>query len=496
MVRTLSYHREGYVFFIQSMGVTIRMKQTPFALICALLIVSCGSVRVQKNTLIPPGCVLPEVKEQERSLELGGGNRLVVHRFANGLEAVLIEMPGSTVSYGAIAVGVGGRYEPDSHAGISHLLEHLIFKENEESKPLTAIRSTGGSINALTDMEQTTYYFTVRPEHFPNSMRALSAMVLEPGFTGEDLEKEREVVLEELAMGKNDPRALAIYSLVKEVFPESPLTNLVIGTKRSIRRISLEDLREFHRAYYVPDNMVVVAAGRIDSAEARGVIEELFGQQVRSPVPAVSFSPPEIGLHSVSKKIPVRQSFFITALLTPGMESEEYPAMQLLDVLMGSTAGSILYRRIVIEEGLTAEFSQFWYPFSDSGVWALFFSLHPDDMETVSGIVSEEFDKILRGEFSREDLLRARRTLLARKSIQLHTPEAIAGFQVENLRYRGSVETFEEYTQRIERITHEELIDVAARFFSPENRVTVGLSPARGPEKWFLALKFLLTKKL
>jgi zinc protease len=473
------------------------MKRTAFVLIlCALIVVSCSSVRVQKEMLIPPGSLLPEVREQKCTLDLGRGNTLAVYRFANGLEAVLIEMPGSTVCYGAIAVGVGGRYEPDSHAGISHLLEHLIFKENEKSKPVTAIRSTGGSINALTDMEQTTYYFTVRPEHFPRSMRALSAMVMEPGFTGEDLEQEREVVLEELAMGKNDPRALAISSLVKKVFPGSPLTNLIIGTKRSIKRIRLEDLRAYHRAYYVPDNMIVVAAGRIDAVEALGLIHELFGQQERSPVPAVSFSTPEIGVHSVSKKIPIRQSFFITALLTPGMESAEYDAMQLLDVLMGSTAGSLLYRRIVIEEGLTDEFSHFWYPLSDSGVWALFFSLHPDDMDTVSRIVSEEFDKILRGELSREDFLLARRTLLAKKSIQLNTPGAVAGFEVENLRYRGSVQTLDEYTERIERITREELMAVASRFLAPENRVTVELSPARGPEKWFLALKFLLTKKL
>ena len=492
----LTYVKEHSKHPIKVTQLKTKVSYTLCTGVVLISIISCSSVRSHKGSLIPPPAPLPLIREEEVSFDLGGGNSLQMIHLKNGLQVVLIEMPGSTVSYGAIAIGVGGRYEPDKWAGISHLLEHLLFKENERARPLTQIRRTGGNVNALTEMELTTYYFTVRPEHFVTSMTALRTLVLEPRFTEEDLKLEREVVLEELAMGKNDPRALAITSLVKKIFPGSPLANLVIGTKKSVKNIDFEELIAFHSAYYVPDNMVVVAAGKIDGQHTGRLIEDLFGGLDRNPLPAAHFSRPEIAVHELEKKIPVRQAFFITGVLTPGRGSDDYSTMRILDTLLGSGLGSRLHRRIVLEEGLTDEIYHFWYPFSDTGVWALFLSMNPEDVETVSRIVWEEFASVREGELTEEDLLLAKKALLSRRHLNLDRPKDLADFEVESLLFRGIVLTVDGHMEELERISREDVVKTAGVYFSPENVVTVEMLPARGISKLYLAMKFLVTKKL
>jgi predicted Zn-dependent peptidase len=299
-----------------------------------------------------------------------GENQAILEELPNGLKILVLPMPSSTVSYGMIAVKVGGRYEPETLAGISHLLEHLILKDREHFKPLMQIRETGGNVNGLTDMELTSYFFTVLPENYELAMNALSHMLLNPQFTFYDLIREREVVLEELAMGLNDPRALVLTQLVREVFPRSPFTNFVIGTKRSLKRISMDDVQAFYDTYYIPQNMVVIAAGNIDAEKALQQMRSLFGGIKKRAAPQKQFEVPTPAVHQLTKKIPINQSFYVWGSLTPGKESDDYYTMRIMDILFGSGVNSRLYNRIVSEEGFTEQLYPIWFSYSNTGAWA------------------------------------------------------------------------------------------------------------------------------
>jgi predicted Zn-dependent peptidase len=414
----------------------------------------------------------------------------------NGTQLLVMELPSSTIAYGMISVKVGGRYESEQNAGISHLLEHLILKESEGPGPLTRIRETGGTVNALTDMELTSYHFTVLPEHFEDSMATLTRIVLNPRFDERDLKREREVVLEELAMGLNDPRALVLTQLVREIFPGSPLASFVIGTKQSINAITYSEIMDLYDTYYTPANMIVIAAGKVHARETLKQLRALFGTGEIQPAPSVQFEVPKPALRHLTKKIPIKQSFFIYGSLTPGKTDDDFISMEVLDILFGSGVHSRLHRRIVMEGGYTEQLYPNWHTFSNTGIWAVFLSLNPGDMDTVSSLIREEMDSLRRGAFSNMELEAAKRALIARVKLNLDRPEDLAWFQLENLSHRNRTITVSEYVHALQRVQKEDVMHVAQTYFSDDQTVTIEMRPARGPGRLFLLLKYLATKSI
>ena len=414
----------------------------------------------------------------------------------NGTQLLIMELPSSTVAYGMISVKVGGRYESEQNAGISHLLEHLILKESAGPGLLAGIRETGGTVNALTDMELTSYHFTVLPEYFEYSMDTLSRIVLNPRFDERDLDREREVVLEELAMGLNDPRALVLTQLVREIFPDSPMSSFVIGTKQSINAITYSEILDLYATYYRPANMIVIAAGKVHALETLQQLRALFSTGEIKPAPSVQFEVPEPALNHLTKKIPIKQSFFIYGSLTPGKTDDDFFAMEVLDALFGTGVHSRLYRRVVMEEGYTEQLYPNWYAYSNTGIWAVFLSLHPEDMDAVSSLIHEEMASLMRGAFSSMELESAKRALIARVKLNLDRPEDLAWFQLENLTYRNRTMTVSEYVQALQSVRKGDVMRVAQAYFSGDQTVIIEMRPARGPERLFLLLKYLTTKSI
>ena len=435
------------------------------------------------------------MEESQQIIETDRGI-MIFDELPGGTTLLVMEIPSSPVVYGMIAVKVGGRYESEQNAGTSHLLEHLILREVDGSSPLSAIRETGGSVNAVTDMELTSYYFTVLPQHFDQSMAALTEIVTNPQFTEQDLEEEREIVLEELALGRNDPRALVLTQLVKQIFPDSPMTSFVIGTRKSIDAIIFTDVRDFYNTYYSPANMTVVAAGRLNAFKTVEKLRVLYGSKEARPVPSRQFEIPKPALNRLIKKIPIKQSFFIYGFLTPGKNSDDFYAMEVFDTLFASGVHSRLHCRIVTERGYTEQIYPNWYAYSNTGIWAVFLSVDPDDMDATRSLIQEEMNALRMGMFSQSELDAAKRALIARVKLNLDRPEDLAWFQLENLTYRNGTMTVSEYVQVLDRIRIEDIMRIGRIYCSDERSVTIEMQPARGLERLFLILKYLTTKTL
>jgi predicted Zn-dependent peptidase len=422
--------------------------------------------------------------------------RFLFERLENGIRLLAIETPHSRIAYGSISVQVGGRYETESSAGISHMLEHLLFEEGSSFKPLTTIRRMGGSVNAVTDMELTTYHFTVLPRHFEEAMHALSRMVLEPQLDGEDLEREREVVLEELATGRNDPRAVVLTQLIREIFPGSPMNSFVIGTKESIDGLSISEIQDFYSTYYAPSNLIVIAAGGIHASDTLRTLRAMFQSYGTTSTPKKPLEVPVPAINRMVKKIPIRQSFYVYGALSPGKNEDDYQAMAVLDALFASGVNSRLHRRLVMEGGYTEQIYPNWFSYSNTGIWAVFLSLRPEDMDAVASLIRREMDGMKRGSFSSEELEAAKESLISSMRIWLNRPENIAKFQLENLAYKNRIVEVSEYLSSIEKVDRFDVMRVAASTFSQEGTVTIEMQPARGPERWYLILKYLTTKSI
>ncbi|MBN2325087.1 MAG: insulinase family protein [Spirochaetes bacterium] len=456
---------------------------------------SCAGLEKDRSPLIPESTRGFEEKKA-RSETMADTHTMRYEEFENGFRLLLIEMPESPVCVGTVGFAVGGRYEPERRSGISHLLEHLLFRSSSDNSAVNAIRRMGGSVNALTDYELTYYHFTVLPKYFEDSLSALIGMVLDPDFDGNDLKKEREVVLEELARGKNDPRTLALSSLVKRVFPSSPLKNLVIGTRQSVQSISLDDLYRFHDAYYTPSNMIVVCAGRLDVEKTARYLRARFETAARSPVPSVLFGPPILAEHELSRMIPANQAFYIRGALSPGRGDRDFYPMEVLDLVLGSGNNSRLQRRITAQEGITEEIFTFRHTLSDTGIWTVMCSTDPADFERAKRLVTEEIELVRDGDLTQREVDDAKRALAARELIRLDSPKELCVFELENIVFRSEVIPVEAHLERIGDIERQQVLEAARTYLSSENSVSVSLLPAPAAHRPFLLLKIAVTGEI
>ena len=242
--------------------------------------------------------------------------------------------------------------------------------------------------------------------------------------------------------------------------------------------------------------MIVVCAGAIDAEPTMRLVESLFGNLLPSPIPDISFEEPEIAVANLTKEIPVNQAYHITGILVPGKSEEDYYEMMLLDTLLGSGVNSRLYKRIVIEEGLTEELYPFYYTLSDTGIWAIMLSVEPEDIERADKIINEEIKGVRDGLFNEHELNIAKQALTSRLLITLDRPMELARFELENLAFRKNIFTHQDHIKRLESVSSQDVILAARRHLTADNTVTISLKPAPVPNRWFLILKLLLTEEL
>lgn len=211
-----------------------------------------------------------------------GASALYSLTLPNGLTAVIDSRPGRRTVYCEIGVRAGSRNEPLELAGMSHLLEHLLFKEGEapgarKNPAFSRIRAAGGEVNAMTSFEVTTYYCDVHADAFEEGWRGLSNLVAAASFDAKDVDLERKAVLQEAALDKKNPLSVAAYSILDRLFPGDPLSQPVIGFTKTLRRIRFEDVDRYYGRFYVPANAWALVVGDVTPERAARLIEETLG---------------------------------------------------------------------------------------------------------------------------------------------------------------------------------------------------------------------------
>jgi predicted Zn-dependent peptidase len=194
----------------------------------------------------------------------------------SGLRVVTESMPSLRSAAVGCWVGTGSRDEPDQLAGASHFLEHLLFKGTERrtaAQVAEDIESVGGDMNAFTAQELTAYYVRVPDERLSLAVEILSDILWSPALRAEDVDAERQVILEEIHMHDDSPEDLVHDVFADAVFPEHPIGREVIGSPKTIEAMTPDDIAEFHALHYRPGNVVVAAAGNIDHDEVVALVE-------------------------------------------------------------------------------------------------------------------------------------------------------------------------------------------------------------------------------
>ncbi len=416
----------------------------------------------------------------------------------NQLRVLTSAMPHSTSVSVTISVGAGSRYEPDELAGLSHFLEHLPFK-GTESWPTArqvseAIEGVGGIMNASTDREVTVFWCKVARLHFRQAFAVLLDLVLHPILDPEEMEKEREVIQEELRM-TNDYPSHRVDQLIDEIlWPEQAMGRDVGGTLESVANITLDDVREYMERQYNPANTVIAVAGNVDHAE---VVDQVnAATQDWRPRKPLAWQPAEDyyarrGIGSVAR-VESRQSDQAHVCLgLPGIsltDPDRYP-LALLNGVLGDGMSSRLFLNLREEQGLAYDVSSALSHFLDCGSLVVYCGVEPRKTgEAVSAVVHELAG--MQEPPPAAELNKAREFTKGRLLLRMEDTRSVAAWLGAQELLLGQVATIDETIQSLDAVTSEDVNRVAARLLDQDKLRLAVVGPGLKEKELQGLLKF------
>ncbi|MCL6453437.1 MAG: insulinase family protein [Alicyclobacillus sp.] len=312
-------------------------------------------------------------------------------RLSNGIRVVGEEIPNlRSVSIG-IWIATGSRYETPQNNGISHFLEHMLFKGTERysARELAEVfDGIGGQVNAFTSKEYTCFYAKVLDEHFDLALGTLADMFLHSTFASDEMDKEKRVVIEEIHMYEDTPDELVMDVLAEHVYGNHPLGYTILGLEDNLRRFSREQLQQHVREHYLPDSVVVSVAGNIPQARAVEAVERLFGVY-RAPSGAMT---PALVRPGFQPGIRIREKDIEqvhVCLASNGLAAgdPDLYALVLLNNALGSSSSSRLFQEIREARGLAYSVFSFHTSYRDSGMFGIYVGTSPEQVGEVVRLV-------------------------------------------------------------------------------------------------------------
>lgn len=386
-----------------------------------------------------------------------------------------------SVSIG-VWVRVGSSFETADQNGISHFIEHMVFKGTQTRTPLeiaTALEALGGDLNAFTDREFTCFHATVLHEHVEEAFDVLSDLLLKPAFPADQLERERKVLLQELSMVEESPDDWIGDLFFETVWKEQPLGRTVIGSQKTIRSISRAQLLSFFRRYYRGENIVISVAGNAEFDEIQRLCEKYFAFP-NAKKPFVKKNP--VSVYQGKKKTVLTDTDQVHLLL--GFEGVGFRSPLRFDALilsffLGGGMSSRLFQEIREVAALAYSVDCECIPFTESGVFSIYVAMAAKSLTSCLGILSREILRLKEVPLSSKELEIVKGQLkgtILLSSDQMEVRQESLG---RNEIIFGRHISVEEVIGEIERVSAESLRKLANEVFVPEREGAVALGKTK-----------------
>ncbi|WP_202077187.1 M16 family metallopeptidase [Caldalkalibacillus salinus] len=322
------------------------------------------------------------------------------HTFPSGLRLVMEKIPSvRSVSLG-IWVGTGSRYEDTHNNGISHFIEHMLFKGTQKRTArdiAEAFDSIGGHLNAFTSKECTCYYAKVLDQHLPIAYDILSDMFFNSQFDEKELQKEKNVVLEELKMYEDTPDDIVHDLIAKATFYDHALGFPILGEEQILHDLTSEDLRTYISSHYTPKNTVIAVAGNINEQELIAMTEEYFNAFPATQDHA-DVSVPQNTYHHLHRSKETEQAHFCLGFSGVQLGDEQIYPLILMNNILGGSMSSRLFQEIREERGMAYSVFSYHTSFRDTGALHVYAGTTPNQLEEVYDITMDIlYDMIVRG---------------------------------------------------------------------------------------------------
>jgi predicted Zn-dependent peptidase len=393
----------------------------------------------------------------------------------NGLRVLTAPMSGARSASVGIFVGTGSRHEDDAIAGASHLLEHMLFKGTAKRPDPElvsgAIESVGGLMNASTDREVTIYYAKVGAAHFSLALDVLADMVAAPVMDPKELEREREVVIEEISMTYDQPDALADMFLDETLWPAQAMGRDIAGTKESVGAITLAQLRDYHARQYTPANMVVAVAGAVTHAQVVTEAERLLGALPAGPAPLPWLPADEGPAGDRVRVYRKRTDQAHIALATPGVATDGpgRPAADLLNTILGEGMTSRLFLELRERKGLAYDIHSAAMHYRDTGAMTVYCGTDPSKVDAALRAVLGQFEALASG-VPEEEAARALSYAVGRLDLRLEDSRSVMGWVGGQELLRERVRTPDEIVAGLRAVSAADLADAARRLLADADK--------------------------
>ena len=383
----------------------------------------------------------------------------------NGLRLITVNMPHTLSVAVSFFIGVGSRYETEAEAGISHFIEHLLFKgtaKRPTAREISeAIEGVGGILNGGTSKELTVYWCKVAQAHFPRALDVLVDMLLHPRFDPQDIERERQVIIEEISMARDVPQHWVNILIDELLWPEHSLGRDVAGNKQSVTAITREMMLDYRAGQYQPNRTVVAIAGNIQHQEMVTAASQALGDWTSQRPPAgYSVYREQLGRRLYVETRDIEQAHLCLALPGLPLLHPKRFTLDLLNVILGEGMSSRLFAEIRDKLGLAYSIHSYVEHLLDSGSVTIYAGVKPQNLPTVIKAILEQLAQ-LKELIPESELSKAKEQSKGRLLLRMEDSRNVAGWMGGQEILTGRILSADQVVSIVDAITADELKQLA-----------------------------------
>lgn len=397
----------------------------------------------------------------------------------NGVYVLTEDMPNVRSVVMGVWVDVGSRDEPPDEAGISHFIEHLMFKGTRKRTArdiAEALDAVGGQLNAFTTKEYTCYYARVMDEYFDLSLDVLVDMVLGSRFAPEDIDRERNVIAEEIKMYEDTPDELVHDVFASAVWQEHALGRPIIGEASIIESFDQSRILSFYQKHYSPANLIVAIAGNIRHQEVVEKVKAALGS-VNGAKVIRGENMPVPHCKMVCRKKDTEQVHLCIGVPGLPLDNENVYAMQLLNTALGGGISSRLFQEIRENRGLVYSIYSYHASYHDTGLFCVYAGLSKNNVLSVSELVFQEIKAILENGITEAELQRSKDQVKGNLYLSLENVTTHMSRLAKSKLYLDRFVAPDEVVERISKVTRDEVRDIARAVLLPGSLAIAAVGP-------------------
>lgn len=400
-------------------------------------------------------------------------------KYDNGLRLVIADMPGFVSVACGVLVKTGSVNESEEENGISHFIEHTLFKGTKKRSAFDIsdeIDRIGGQINAYTSKESTCYYTKSTAEHLGESLEILSDIFFNSVFDKTELEKEKDVVIEEINMCEDSPEDLCLDLLATSRYGNEGLGRPILGTAKNVKRFNKTEILKYMDKYYRADNVVISIAGKVDIKQAESLVDKFFAENFVEGKSGVQIISKPVAPQSLYKSKKIEQSHVSFSMPAPSVKSDDSDALGISNAIFGGGMSSRLFQSIREEKGLAYSVYSYVSQYKDSGVLEIYAGVNTSRRDDAAEDVIKEIKRIKAEPITEREFMRGKEQI---KSAFIMGRESTVSQMLlygRTLIFLDKEFDFNERIAEIEKITHEDVLEITEKYFDANSisAATVG----------------------